>query len=58
VFTQDADFLRASAAGTRHFGIVYAPQGTSVGQMVNDLTLICHCSDPDEIIDTIIYVPI
>ncbi len=40
VFTQDADFLRLHAAGYRHTGIVYAPQGTAIGTIVRGLMLI------------------
>lgn len=58
VVTQDADFLRAARAGVTHLGIVYAPMGIPVGVMVNDLTLICHCSDPNEMVDKVIYVPL
>jgi hypothetical protein len=58
VVTQDADFLRAAQAGVTHLGIVYAPMGTPVGILVNDLTLICHCSEPSEMTDNVIYVPL
>jgi hypothetical protein len=40
VFTQDADFLRLAAAEIPHAGIVYAPQGTSIGAIVRGLVLI------------------
>ena len=40
LFTQDDDFLRLHAAGVAHAGIVYAPQGTSVGDIIRGLMLI------------------
>lgn len=40
VFTQDADFLRLHAEGVPHAGIVYARQGTSVGDVIRGLMLI------------------
>lgn len=40
VFTQDADFLKLSAEGRPHCGIVYAPQGMPVGDIIRGLKLI------------------
>lgn len=40
IITQDADFLRLHAAGHPHQGIVYAPQQTSVSQMLRSLMLL------------------
>lgn len=40
VFTQDADFLRLHASGNEHCGIVYAPQGTPIGDIIRGLMLI------------------
>jgi uncharacterized protein with PIN domain len=48
VFTQDDDFLRMHAAGYAHAGIVYAPQQTSVGEIVRGLVLIYHILDADD----------
>jgi predicted nuclease of predicted toxin-antitoxin system len=31
LFTQDTDFLKLHAAGTKHAGIVYSHQGTRLG---------------------------
>ena len=39
-FTQDDDFLRLHASGVTHAGIAYAPQGTSVGDIIRGLMLI------------------
>ncbi len=40
LFTLDSDFLRLHAAGVEHDGIVYASQGTSVGDQIRGLMLI------------------
>lgn len=40
LFTQDDDFLRLHAGGVTHAGIAYAPQGTSVGDIIRGLMLI------------------
>jgi uncharacterized protein with PIN domain len=40
IFTQDVDFLRLHAEGAPHAGVVYAPQGTSVGELIRGLMLI------------------
>ena len=40
LFTQDDDFLRLHAAGVTRAGIVYAPQRTSVGDIIRGLMLI------------------
>ena len=40
LFTQDDDFLRLHAAGMEHAGIVYAPQGASIGDIIRGLMLI------------------
>ena len=48
LFTQDADFLRLHANGQEHSGIVYAPQGTSIGEMIRVLMLIWEVLEPAE----------
>ena len=48
IFTQDDDFLRLHAKGLGHSGIVYAPQQTSIGDMVRGLMLIFQVLDSDE----------
>lgn len=40
LFTQDEDFLALHAAGVEHAGIAYAPQGTSIGDIIRGLMLI------------------
>ncbi len=39
-FTKDDDFLRLHATGITHAGIVYAQQGTRVGDIIRGLTLV------------------
>ncbi len=48
LFTQDDVFLRLHAAGTKHAGIVYAPQGTSIGDIIRGLMLTHQILDPPE----------
>jgi uncharacterized protein with PIN domain len=48
IFTQDHDFLRFHAAGMNHAGIAYAPQGTSVGDIIRGLMLIYQVLSADE----------
>jgi hypothetical protein len=50
IFTQDDDFLRLHAAGARHAGIVYAPQGTSIGNIIRGLMLIYQILDAEEMV--------
>ncbi len=40
LFTQDTDFLRLHASGSKHSGIVFAPQGKSISELVRGLILI------------------
>jgi len=48
IFTQDDDFLRLHAAGTDHAGIIYAPQQTSVQDIIRGLMLIHQVLDAEE----------
>lgn len=48
IVTQDDDFLRFHAAGKKHSGIVYAPQGISIGEMIQGLLLISQILDAEE----------
>ena len=48
LFTQDDDFLRLHSTGVAHDGIAYAPQGTSVGEIIRGLMLIYQVLEPDE----------
>jgi hypothetical protein len=48
LFTQDDDFLRLHAQGVLHGGIVYAHQGTPIGEIIRGLMLIHQILDDDE----------
>ena len=54
--TQDEDFLRLHAAGVEHAGIVYASQGTSVGEILRGLMLIHQVLEPDDMTGHIEYL--
>ena len=56
IFTQDRDFLRLVASGASHTGVVYAPQGTSIGTIVSGLMLIYNVLTAEEMIDSIEYI--
>ena len=48
LFTQDVDFLRLHTTGSKHAGIVYAPQGTPTGDIIRGLMLIHLVLDSDD----------
>ena len=48
VFTQDDDFLKLHAESVEHAGIVYAPQGRAVGEIVHGLLLVRQVLTADE----------
>ena len=48
VVTQDQDFLRIAARERDHPGIVYAPQGRSIGEMARMLDLLTQVSSAEE----------
>ena len=48
VVTQDQDFLRIAAQEHDHPGVVYAPQGRSLGEMVRMLDLLAQVSSAEE----------
>lgn len=56
LFTQDEDFLRLHAAGVAHAGIVYAPQGTSIGDAIRGLILIHQLLEADEMIGHVEFI--
>jgi hypothetical protein len=56
LFTQDEDFLRLHAAGVAHGGIAYAPQGTSIGDVIRGLMLIHQLLEAEEMIGHVEYL--
>lgn len=56
IFTQDEDFLALHAAGFPHAGIVYAPQGTSIGKIVSGLLAIHQTISPADIRGRVEYL--
>jgi hypothetical protein len=56
LFTQDDDFLRLHASGIQHAGIAYAPQGTSIGDIVRGLMLIFQVLDADDMKSHVEYL--
>lgn len=56
MLTQDADFLTLAAAGHEHAGIVYAPQGTPIGQLMQSLLLIYEVMEAEEMRDHIEFL--
>src|SRR5260370_24209825 len=50
LFTQDDDFLRLHATSVKHSGIVYAPQGTSIGDIIRGLMLIHQVLDAEKMV--------
>ncbi len=56
VLTQDDDFLRLAAAGHKHAGIIFAPQGTSIGKVVRGVMLIHDLVNADEMHDHVEFL--
>ena len=50
ILTQDDDFLRLHAAGVEHAGIVYAAQGTRIGDIIRGLMLIHDLLEAEEMV--------
>jgi hypothetical protein len=63
LFSQDKDLLREAQKrqqiGEAFGGVIYAPQlGVSIGQCIDDLELIAQCSEPDEWLNRVDYLPL
>ena len=56
IFTQDDDFLRLASSGKAHAGIVYTPQHTPIGEIIQGLMLIYQVLEAEEMIDNIEYL--
>lgn len=48
IFTHDDDFPRLHSSGAPHAGIVYAPQGTRIGEIIRGLMLVHDLLSPEE----------
>ncbi|MFB6278762.1 MAG: DUF5615 family PIN-like protein [Salinibacter sp.] len=46
--TFDDDFLRLASETEQHAGVVFAPQGKAIGEMVRGLTLIAEALEAEE----------
>lgn len=63
LFSRDTDMLRIGTRfqdeGRRFSGIIYADQrDVSIGQCVNDLSLICLAAGAEEFADRVQYLPL
>ena len=63
LFTQDEDLLaiaaRWQAASRRFGGLIYAYQlGPGIGEVIEDLELLCVCSEVNEVANQISYLPL
>ena len=56
LLTQDTDFLRLSASGTPHAGIVYARQNVPVGAIIQGLMLMYQLLSTEEMIGHVEYL--
>jgi hypothetical protein len=63
LFTQDDDLLAEAAkrqrASIQFHGVIYAHQlRTSIGTCINDLELIAKTADPEDLLNTVIFLPL
>ena len=63
LFTQDDDLLAEAAnrqkRGILFQGVIYAHQlRISIGACVNDLEIIVKAAEPDELVNTVIFLPL
>ena len=56
IFTQDDDFLKLASSGSTHAGIVYAPQHTPIGTIIQGLMLIYQVLEAEEMAGNIEYL--
>lgn len=56
IVTHDADFLRLAADTPDHSGIVYGPQGRSIGEMVRKISLIARVITKEEMRGHVEYI--
>ncbi len=55
VVTRDADFLRISARGEKHPGLVFWTERRSVGQLISALDLLRVSSTADDVEDQVFF---
>jgi len=63
LFTQDDDLLSETARrhmeGILFHGVIYAHQlRVSIGACINDLELIAKVADPDDLINSVLFLPL
>ena len=63
LFTQDNDLITEAAKRQKngiHFqGVIYAHQlRISIGACVNDLEIIVKAAEPDELVNTVVFLPL
>lgn len=56
IFTQDDDFLKLASSGKAHAGIVYAPQHSQTGEIIQGLMLIYQVLEAEEMVSNIEYL--
>ena len=56
IVTQDQDFLQIADREADYPGVVYAPQGRSIGEMVRLLDLLFQVSDAEEMKGRVEYI--
>ena len=56
IVSQDVDFLRLHASGSRHAGIIFGPQGTTTGDMIRGIMLVVEVLGSDEMLDHVEFV--
>jgi predicted nuclease of predicted toxin-antitoxin system len=63
IFTRDDDFLveaaRRQQAGIPFYGVIYAHQlRVPIGTCVNQLEMIAKAAEPDDLLNSVIYLPL
>ena len=56
MFTQDDDFLRLASSGKAHAGIVYVPQHTPIGEIIQGLMWIFQVLEAEDMIGNVEYL--
>lgn len=63
LFTQDDDFLghtrKQQAAGGHFTGLIYTHQmRANIGMLVRDLEMVAKVMEPEDMADTVVYLPL